>query len=138
MLLSSNFNSKNEDPLLGVIPEVTRADPRVRQIAVHVAARGPVINWAVVSGDQRMLHVMQLLVDQYGFPENGAAGLVGNLWSESGVIPNRVEGSGRDTPMRARNFEEETIDFSADQVMNRDYSAQTGPDRKSTRLNSSH
>ena len=43
----------------------------------------------------RVLRVMELLVDRYGYPVNGAAGLVGNLIAESGVLPNRIEGSQR-------------------------------------------
>src|SRR5690606_11974817 len=43
------------------------------------------------------------------------------------VLPSRIEGSRRDTPMRARDFAGHTIDFSAEQVMNRDYAQQTGP-----------
>ena len=49
----------------------------------------------------RVLRVMHLLVHRYGFPVNGAAGIVGNLVAESGVLPNRIEGSRTATPMRA-------------------------------------
>ena len=49
--------------------------------------------WAYVSRSDRMLHAMELLVDTYHYPVNGAAGIVGNLMGESGLIPSRVEGS---------------------------------------------
>lgn len=128
-LLSGAFDSPTEDPLLCVIPEVTRADPRVRQLTQHVTERGPIINWTAVAPEQRMVHVMQVLVDSYNFPEAGAAGLVGNLWSESGVLPSRVEGSRPQSPMRARSLAGGTEDFTAEEVMNRDRAAGTGPAR---------
>ena len=76
-------------------------------------------NWAEVEPDQRMLYVMKLLVDKYRYPVNGAAGIVGNLWAESGVIPNRVEGSKPATPMRALNYNKVMKDFSPEEIMNR-------------------
>ena len=63
----------------------------------------------------------------YGYPVNGAAGLVGNLQAESGVLPQRVEGSASDTPMRAPSFAGPAADFSADEIMSRSHSARTGP-----------
>jgi hypothetical protein len=74
-----------------------------------------------------MLQVMRLLVGTYAYPVNGAAGLVGNLQSESGVLPQRVEGSRADTPMRAPDFGGTTTDFTADEIMNRSSSTRTGP-----------
>ncbi|RUT02466.1 hypothetical protein DSM106972_059440 [Dulcicalothrix desertica PCC 7102] len=126
-LSSLILDSPREDPLLCVISEVTRADPRVQQLVQHVTARGPIINWASVDPDQRMRHVMALLVNTYHFPENGAAGLVGNLWSESGVLPSRIEGSHINMPMTAPNFAGRSTDFTAEQVMNRDHAARQGP-----------
>lgn len=89
----------------------------------------PGTDWAGLDGDDRMRYAMRRLVDHYGYPVSGAAGLVGNLWAESGVIPNRVEGSRPDTPMRARDFDGNTVDFSAEQVMNRAGSRGQGPAR---------
>ena len=43
----------------------------------------------------RMLYVMELLVDLYRFSVEGAAGLVGNLSRESRVVPNMNELGGR-------------------------------------------
>jgi hypothetical protein len=70
---------------------------------------------------------MQRLIHGYGFPENGAAGLVGNLWAESGLLPNRIEGSASNTPMRARDFDGRVRNFTAEQVMNRNSQRRQGP-----------
>jgi hypothetical protein len=76
-----------------------------------------------------MAYVMGLLVGTYGYPVTGAAGVVGNLWAESGVLPNRVEGSSAATPMRARDLSGDVcdFDFTAEEVMDRDRSAGVGP-----------
>jgi hypothetical protein len=84
-------------------------------------------DWAAVDGDERMRYVMALLVEQYSYPVDGAAGIVGNLWAESGVRPQRIEGSSAATPMRARDFAGDTVDFTAEETMNRDRSAGLGP-----------
>jgi hypothetical protein len=75
----------------------------------------------------RVLRVMNLLVNQYGYPVNGAAGLVGNLISESSVLPDRIEGSAEATPMRAPDFTGRLRDFTPDEVRDRDVSRRTGP-----------
>jgi len=120
-----------EDPLLCAIPEITRADPRVRQLARHVTARGPIINWSQTNVNQRMTHVMRLLVNEYNFPSNGAAGLVGNLRSESGVLPTKIEAAGRvirnASPLTERDFAGQETEFTAAQVMNRNRVTSTGP-----------
>ncbi|SDL47525.1 phage tail tip lysozyme [Pseudomonas indica] len=108
-----------EDPLLCVLSDVTRADPRVRQLVPFVTARGPIVHWPRVSEDERILYAMRRLVDEYRFPVNGAAGLVGNLFAESGVLPSRIEGSGMATPLTARHCNGTTATFSAEEVMNR-------------------
>ncbi|SDD02766.1 phage tail tip lysozyme [Rhodococcus tukisamuensis] len=79
--------------------------------------------------DRRIRTVMQLLVDRYGYPITGAAGLVGNLIAESAVLPNRIEGSTADQPMRARDFTGRQTDFTAEQVRDRDFAAKRGPRR---------
>ena len=84
-------------------------------------------NWAKVAPDQRMLYVMKLLVEKYQYPVNGAAGIVGNLWAESKVLPNRVEGSSSTAPMRARDFKGAITEFTAEQVMNRNPAKKQGP-----------
>ncbi|MES2155571.1 MAG: phage tail tip lysozyme [bacterium] len=84
-------------------------------------------DWTVVPADGRMLYAMEILVNAYGYPVNGAAGLVGNLHAESGVIPNRLEGSQAASPMRAPDFVGRPADFTADQVMNRNGPGQRGP-----------
>jgi hypothetical protein len=116
-----------EAPLMCVDDDLTRSDPRVQTLRAEVTARGPITHWAAVAEDDRILHVMEALVDTYHFPVNGAAGLVGNLWSESAVLPSRVEGSLMSSPMRAQDFSRTTRDFTAEEVMNRDLAARTGP-----------
>ncbi len=88
---------------------------------------GGTTDWTRVTPDQRMRHVMQRLVNQYGYPVNAAAGIVGNVWGESQVIPNRLEGSQAATPMRAQNFQGRMTDFTAEQIMNRSSSRGVGP-----------
>jgi hypothetical protein len=75
----------------------------------------------------RVLRVMELLVNRYGYPVDGAAGLVGNLMAESSVLPNRIEGSNAATPMRAADFTGRVRDFTPDEVRDRSLSRQTGP-----------
>ncbi|QIS14221.1 phage tail tip lysozyme [Nocardia arthritidis] len=123
--MSRRVEAKDEDPLLCIDGEVTRADPRVRQLAVQVGARGEIVNWAAATVEQRILRVMTLLVDVHGFSPEGAAGVVGNLTAESGVIPNRVERSKPNSPMTAPDRSGKVREFTAEQVMNR--SATQGP-----------
>jgi peptidoglycan hydrolase-like protein with peptidoglycan-binding domain len=75
----------------------------------------------------RVLRVMELLVDQYGYPVNGAAGVVGNLIVESGVLPNRVEGSRVETPMRAPDLTRQVRDFTPVEVRDRNIAPQRSP-----------
>lgn len=76
-------------------------------------------DWTKVGTDDRMRYCMRQLVDRYGFPPAGAAGIVGNLWAESAILPNRIEGSSPSTPMRAKNFAGVTTNFTAAQIMDR-------------------
>jgi hypothetical protein len=115
------------DPLLCILNDVTIADPRVQALKQEVISRGPIINWVAVPAASRMVYVMELLVDTYHYPVNAAAGIVGNLRSESGVLPSRIEGSAADTPMRSRNFANVMTDFSPDEVMNRNRANSVGP-----------
>jgi hypothetical protein len=75
------------------------------------------LHWESLDRDTRTLYVMEKLVATYGYPPGGAAGLVGNLIVESGLIPTRIEGSGEKTPLRMTNNQGQTVDFSAEQVM---------------------
>ncbi|QBR91824.1 phage tail tip lysozyme [Nocardioides euryhalodurans] len=84
-------------------------------------------DWTSVDGPGRMRYGMARLIEQYGYPVNGAAGIVGNLWAESEVLPMRIEGSSSTTPMRSRNFSGATVDFTATEIMGRDRGAQVGP-----------
>jgi len=87
-------------------------------------------DWAQVDPSQRRRYVMGLLVKNYQYPENGAAGIVGNLWAESKLLPNAIEGSSMRTPMRARDFTGKMTEFTAEQVMNRNYKKKKGPQKK--------
>ncbi|MDX2019466.1 MAG: phage tail tip lysozyme [Deltaproteobacteria bacterium] len=120
-------DSRREDPLLCVLNDVTINDPRVRALVPHVNARGPLRLWQLVAAADRQRHVMRLLITTYAYPANAAAGLVGNLMAESGVIPSRVEGSTAATPLRARNFANVQTDFTAWDVMNRNAATNVGP-----------
>ena len=80
-----------------------------------------------IDEQSRIRQVMDLLVTTHSFPIKGAAGLLGNLRAESGLLPNRIEGSNSATPMRARNTAGVITDFSAEDVMNRDPAAGVGP-----------
>jgi Phage tail lysozyme len=77
--------------------------------------------------DARVLRVMDLLVARYQYPVNGAAGLVGNLIAESGVVPERIEGSQASTPMRAPDFTGRVRDFTPEQIRDRDFRRRLGP-----------
>jgi hypothetical protein len=67
----------------------------------------------------RMAYVMRLLVETYGYPEAGAAGLVGNLVAESGLLADRIEGSRLESPMTAKNAEGVKTTFTPEEVMER-------------------
>lgn len=121
------------EPADSLQPETEPADT-VQPDTATTPTPGGVADWTTVPDGDRMRYVMQLLVDQYGYPVNGAAGIVGNLWAESGVLPNRIEGSSHDTPMRARDFSGTVADFTAEQVMNRNKASGEGPARAGTGL----
>jgi len=85
------------------------------------------IAWELKEESERMAYVMQRLVEVYGYPVNGAAGLVGNLSAESGVIPSRLEGSEERTPTRALDLKGKVRTFTAGEVMNRSDVNKVGP-----------
>lgn len=84
-------------------------------------------HWERVPLDRRLRYVMERLVDRYGLTVNGAAGLVGNLVAESGVIPSRLEGSAASTPLRSRDFSGTVVDHSPTAVAQRDPVKRVGP-----------
>ncbi|MFF5294184.1 phage tail tip lysozyme [Paractinoplanes globisporus] len=99
---------------------------------VSCTGRRPVLAEAPVATppagtDARAVRVMELLVRRYGYPVNGATGLVGNLVAESGVIPERIEGSASATPLRAADFAGRVRSFTPDEVRARDFRLKRGP-----------
>lgn len=84
-------------------------------------------DWETVTLEDRIKYAMKKLVVDYKFPVNGAAGLVGNLIAESGVIPSRIEGSKEATPMTAKDFAGAKQTFTPQQIMDRNYAKKTGP-----------
>jgi Phage tail lysozyme/Putative peptidoglycan binding domain len=83
-------------------------------------------DWPARPLAERFAHVMTRLVSA-GYPVNAAAGIAGNLHAESGVIPNRLEGSRSGTPTTAPAFGGGTRAFTAEEVMRRDQKAGRGP-----------
>ena len=106
---------------------VTEADPRVGQLAGQVASRGAIVNWAATTREQRQRYAVGRLVATYSYPVNAAAGLVGNLTSESEVMPPRLEASSASTPLDAPDFAGTLRHWSPQQVMDRSYAKKTGP-----------
>jgi hypothetical protein len=84
-------------------------------------------DWAHVSEAQRMAYVTGRLAKTYGYSVDSAAGIVGNLWEESKVLPNLIEGSNAGSPMRGKDFFGKRRDFSPVEIMNRDRHAKVGP-----------
>ncbi len=84
-------------------------------------------HWPDVPADERMRTVTRLLVEEHGYPAAGAAGIVGNLWVESGVLPSRIEGSNAKEPMRAKDFSGKVVTFTAEQIRDRDKAKKRGP-----------
>ena len=99
----------------------------LRQTVAVVARETPFFDWSSVPTDERLVYVMRRLIDVYGFSVNAAAGIVGNLLAESGVLPSRIEGSAAATPMRSADFGGRTRDFTPTEIMNRDGHARVGP-----------
>jgi hypothetical protein len=83
-------------------------------------------DWTIVPPKNRMQYVMKRLVNKYQYPVNGAAGLVGNLWAESAVLPNRIEGSKAASPMLAPDFNGRMREWTAEEVRDR-VKDRTGP-----------
>jgi hypothetical protein len=107
------------DPLLCLLPDVTAAHPRVQTLRRDVLSRGPLINLPAVPTANRLVYVMERLIQVHHYPMNGAAGIVGNVFAESGAIPSRVEGSAVETPLRSANFAGQQTDFRPEEVQNR-------------------
>ncbi len=92
--------------------------------------QGTPADWTKVSEEQRILYVMSMLVKGYNLPVVAASALVGNLFEESALIPNRVEGSRHPSaPMIAPSMSVSAgiVPLSALDIMNRSESKKIGP-----------
>jgi Uncharacterized protein conserved in bacteria (DUF2272)/Phage tail lysozyme len=131
-VIGGNVSQTVGEKWLRALPDgrLSVVGPQSRLFAVICCRSAPASAPAVGAGlNARVLQVMRLLVSQYGFPVNGAAGLVGNLIVESDLQPNRIEGSDEATPMRAVDFAGRLRNFTPDQVRTRSLSRRTGPYR---------
>lgn len=124
-----SFQSK-----IGLKPDgVINSDTKNALVRTGTAQRTPVetsgtnVNWSKIPLDKRVIYVMNLLVNRYNLQVNAASGIVGNLISESEIIPNRVQGSNKATPMTAKNFQGVITTFSANEIMNRSEAKGIGP-----------
>ncbi len=120
------FQGKDLPPVC-MFSALANDEPRVVAIKQDVMAKGPIINWPAVPAADRMVHVMERLVDQQGYSVNAAAGIVGNLSAESHVLPSIVEGGNEAAPMRAPDVRGHMKDFSPDEVRDRNDGAGAGP-----------
>ncbi|MDJ0769718.1 MAG: phage tail tip lysozyme [Ilumatobacter sp.] len=118
------------DGIVGPMTSGRLDDFTLRDVPVGAPMRvlGPMSDWSAIPVRTRRIRAMQILTDRYGYPVNGAAGIVGNLEAESGVMPNRVEGSRASAPMTSANNQGTSTTWTAEQVMNR-APGQTGPKR---------
>ncbi len=103
------------EPVLSVPAASGGADPT-----------GVTTDWSTVPLRDRRVAVMRILTQRYGYPVNGAAGVVGNLEAESGIIPNRVQQSKASTPMTSPDSNGVVTTWTAQQIMDRK-EGQSGP-----------
>ncbi|MGJ8623411.1 MAG: phage tail tip lysozyme [Yoonia sp.] len=82
-------------------PQVSRVDSAIALLMQALTRLGPILDWARIPADDRYYYVMDRLIRVHGFSRNAAAGLVGNMIHESGVLPERIEGSAAATPRYA-------------------------------------
>ena len=90
------------DPLVAVWLEIR--DSIVQPVLATGKPKSPttygsVTDWTKTPLAERRQYVMSVLIKKYNYPRAGAAGIVGNLESESAIVPNRIEGSKSDKPM---------------------------------------
>jgi Phage tail lysozyme len=109
-------------------------------VPLHPVHGEPHGDWAAIPIEERYVYLMTLLVDTYGYSVNGAAGILGNLAPESGLLPDRLEQSRPDTPLLAPGMRFNPnkkphagpdagprATFTADEIMNRRQSTLYGP-----------
>jgi hypothetical protein len=84
-------------------------------------------DWSQVPSATRRRIAMDLLTSTYGYAKEAAAGVVGNLMKESGVMPNRLEGSRAGTPLRSPDFDGNPRTWTPEQVRDRNRATRQGP-----------
>ena len=114
-------------PPVCLFPRLATDNPRVVALSKEVARFGPLVHWPAVPLDSRLVRAMDRLVDVHAFSVNAAAGIVGNLFVESKLLPSRIEGSDENTPMRSPGFSGKATDFAPPDVKDRSESKQVGP-----------
>lgn len=119
--------SRSRPPSAPAPPSTQAPPPSGSSAPAPAPARAAPVPPGAAGLEARAERVMDLLVNRYGYPVNGAAGLVGNLIAESGVQPDRLEGSDAETPMRAQDFAGRVRDFTPEEVRDRDAARGTGP-----------
>lgn len=134
-LLMARSQDAPRDPLVGVVPEVTDADPQCTQLREQVRAfmaplQEGVRDWGAETLVTREVYVMTKLIDTYHYTSGAAAGVVGNMVAESSVMPNMIEGGSVPAPMSSRPGDGQApVDYSASEVMHRGEPGVTGPRR---------
>lgn len=119
-------NQQAQQPPIGLYALLVRAARHYQQQMQRKANKSSSSSAQPKTKEERMAYVVKRLVEKYGYPVNGAAGLVGNLYAESGLLANRVEGSTEAAPMKAKDAKDKVAEFTPEEVMDRIYKKQ-GP-----------
>jgi RHS repeat-associated protein len=105
------------------LSDIAVSDPRLQKLREEVVARGPIKSYSTLAAEgvaepeeARMVRVMGYLVER-GYSINAAAGITGNLFAESSLLPSRIERSDKKTPLRAPNAKQVATDFSPEDLM---------------------
>lgn len=125
----TGFPGQTTQPASCAMPQSGSIEPSIAILMRHLRRLGPIRDWPQISIEARRLYIMERLVLHHGYPVDAAAGIVGNLDSESGLLPERVEGSRPANPRTAAAMRGNRRRFSAADIMNRSRSGGIGPRR---------